>query len=193
MHHKLLIGHRLKQHLCARPSTLKTQAFRCFHSSQATKMIRLLRPLRDPLGTPLMVPHHQPEKRILDPWGAKDRRSSFWKIMVQICRANTHEMRVCWIFSSAWSQSGHAGGWGSPRLAKRSAVQHRLLMANQKKIYTARVPSFSKYASKAQTWCFQRKRHCMQTCCCMFQKYLASIYADQELLAVKPGHQPIPK
>jgi len=111
----------------------KTQAFRCFHNSQATKMIRLLRPLRYPLGTPLMVPHHQPEKRILDPWGAKDRRSSFWKIMVQICRANTHEMRVCWIFSSAWSQSGHAGGWGSPRLARRSAVQHQLLMDNQTK------------------------------------------------------------
>ena len=96
-------------------------------------MIRLLRPLREPLGTPLMMPHHQLEKRILDHWGAKDSRSSFCKIRVQICRANTHEMRMRWIFSSAWSQSGHAGGWGSPRLARRSAVQHQLLMDNQTK------------------------------------------------------------
>ena len=96
-------------------------------------MIRLLRPLREPLGTPLMMPHHQLEKRILDHWGGKDSRSSFCKIRVQICRANTHEMRMRWIFSSAWSQSGHAGGWGSPRLARQSAVQHQLLMDNQTK------------------------------------------------------------
>ena len=97
-----------------------TQAFWCFHNSQATRMIRVLRPLPLFFGTLLIVQHHQQEKLSLISWRARVSRSSLWKIKAQACLANTQEMRICWIFSSAWSQSGHAAGWGSLRLARRS-------------------------------------------------------------------------
>jgi hypothetical protein len=55
------------------------------------------------------------------------------KILNHNSRANTHEVRRCWIVSSSWSQSGQWLGWGRPLLASRSAVQHLFWMASQRK------------------------------------------------------------
>uniref|UniRef100_A0A0A9CF22 Uncharacterized protein n=1 Tax=Arundo donax TaxID=35708 RepID=A0A0A9CF22_ARUDO len=43
---------------------LKMQSFWCFHSSQAARMIRLLRPFLHCLSTPLIALHHQLEKEV---------------------------------------------------------------------------------------------------------------------------------
>jgi hypothetical protein len=51
----------------------------------------------------------------------------------QNCLAKKQEMRRCCIVSLSWSQRGHALGWGSPLLARRSAVQHLLCMTSQRK------------------------------------------------------------
>ena len=45
----------------------------------------------------------------------------------------TQLRRRCWAVSCSWWQSGQAAWWGRPCLARRSAVQMRCLMANQRK------------------------------------------------------------
>jgi hypothetical protein len=45
--------------------------------------------------------------------------------------------------SASWSHSGHLDGWSIPLLASRSAVQHLLWAASQRKIYTLVEPKFS--------------------------------------------------
>uniref|UniRef100_A0A0A9FQ45 Uncharacterized protein n=1 Tax=Arundo donax TaxID=35708 RepID=A0A0A9FQ45_ARUDO len=47
-------------------SLLKTQLFRCFHNSQAAKMIRLFRPFLHFLSTPRIALHHQLEEDVCD-------------------------------------------------------------------------------------------------------------------------------
>lgn len=45
-------------------------------------------------------------------WGGLRQKFSLRKIRNQTCWVKTQEMRVCWIGSSAWSQSGQVDGWG---------------------------------------------------------------------------------
>jgi hypothetical protein len=108
-----------------------THEFWCFQISEATRMIREFSPFRVSFGTPLIT-LHQLEKLVPNT-GATTARFSHCKQKNQTCREKTHESSKCWIVSSAWSQNGQAVGWGNPRLASQSAVQHLLLKANHKK------------------------------------------------------------
>ena len=55
------------------------------------------------------------------------------RTMLYTSLANTQDTRMWLMVSTSWSQREQAAWCGSPRLASRSEVQHRLLMANQMK------------------------------------------------------------
>jgi hypothetical protein len=59
-----------------------THELQCFHTSQATKIIRELRPFRSALGTDDIAFHHHLEKR--DDVDSGELRPKYWKIRAHI-------------------------------------------------------------------------------------------------------------
>jgi len=110
-----------------------TQALRCFQISHVTRMMREFRPLWRSFGTDFIVKLHQAEKLVVEVAGPAMTKFRCWDISDQHCRVNTQVRRRCLAVSCSWSQRGQAAWWGRPRLARRSAVQMRCLMANQRK------------------------------------------------------------
>ena len=100
------------------------------------------------LGTPLRALHHQLEKQLAVCCGAMVIRPHFWRISDQTCQEKTHNVRTCCIVSSAWSHKGQAARCGNRLLARRSTVQHQLLMASQtKNLHHAMEPRCCKFSS----------------------------------------------
>jgi hypothetical protein len=110
-----------------------TQELRFFQITQATKIIRESSPFLKLFSTFLILWHHQAENRVQPDCVAMASKPSLLRIKLQTCLAKTQETRICWMVSSAWSQRGHAVGWGRPLLANLSAVQTLFLIASHTK------------------------------------------------------------
>jgi hypothetical protein len=61
-----------------------THELRCFHTSQATRIIKELRPFHSALGTDDIAFHHHLEKRDVVGSGDRELRPKNWKIQAHI-------------------------------------------------------------------------------------------------------------
>ena len=114
-------------------SPSKTQAFLCFHRIQAPRIQRELNPFLCCFCTFFQDLLHQSAKETLLLLGVRWVRFKDCRTPNQNWRANTQDVRMCWIFSSFWSQRGQRSGWGRPLFCSLSAVQQRFRIANQTK------------------------------------------------------------
>ena len=108
-------------------------ALRCFQRIQAPRIMTVFSPFFLSFCNFLIALHHQSPKEISWGLGIRSCRPNTKNIWHQNSRAKTQVVRICWIFSSSWSQKGQWLGCGRPLLASLSAVQHLFLMANQMK------------------------------------------------------------
>ena len=81
-----------------------THEFRCFHTSQDTKMMNEFSPLSISLGAPLIAFFHQLEMWTFVVKGATTSKFSRCRIKNHTCRVKTHEMSNCWIVSPIQSK-----------------------------------------------------------------------------------------
>lgn len=109
-------------------SPLKTQRLRWFQMTQAPRMIKELRPFDSPLyvGPPgtATTPSHQTSKEEVARLGARCCKRTVFRIWNHTSREKMQETSR-WFRVSSWSHNGQRWGWGSPFLARRSAVQQR--------------------------------------------------------------------
>ena len=103
----------------------KTQALQCFHSHQATRATKELKPPLLSLGTLSTASLHQSCKTIALLSGSSGCKSICESTENQTCLEKTQATRRCCTVSSSWSQSGQYSGWSKPRRARRSAVQQQ--------------------------------------------------------------------
>jgi hypothetical protein len=92
--------------------------------------------LRIGLGVCCLATVHQAFRDASSNGGLQDIRSQD-SISCQICREKGKPMKRWWMVSASWSQSRHLGWCCRPRLASRSAVQHRSMLAIQWKNLTS--------------------------------------------------------
>lgn len=111
----------------------KTQALRCFRSSQDTTITKELKPPRSFPGKDLAACFHQELKELEELGGCTSVKLRLHSTWSQTSLASTQEVRRWYIVSSCCSQKGQANWCGRPCLDSWSDVQHRLLMANQMK------------------------------------------------------------
>jgi hypothetical protein len=124
-----------------------TQAFRCFQTSQATKMIKVLKPFLNSFGTFLTSP---------TPPSATNR-SSLCKTAAQTCleKDNTQETRIRWIVCSA---CGHIimGRWrtGQSSLSQFCPLSRSasLMRAKWKTDGSQSLPRSPDFFSRDQNW-----------------------------------------
>lgn len=94
-HHKLLVVDTV----CMTAWTLglapsNTHAFLSFHNSQATKIIKVLRPFLSSFDNLLIAQLHQPEKLDVSGRGAAAEMPTLCKTKAQICLENTQGTSV---------------------------------------------------------------------------------------------------
>jgi len=76
----------------------KTQAFLCFHRIQAPRIQRELNPFLCCFCSFFQDRLHQSAKETLLLLGVKWVRFKGWRTANQNCRANTQDVRMCWIY-----------------------------------------------------------------------------------------------
>ena len=116
-------------------AALNTQSLRCFHVIQGISSVAEASPLCIGLAVHCFALIHHSVK-LSSPSGTRQVRRRQERISNHTCLENEQPKNRCWIVSGSWSQSGQQGGCGSPRRARRSAVQQRPRLASQCKNFT---------------------------------------------------------
>ena len=99
-----------------------TQAFLCFQRIKAPSIHKELKPFLCCLGSLLSACFHQSGKLFTLLVGVNRLKFMGCKMAYQNCFAKTHEMRMCWMFSSSWSQRWHT------RIALGVVIKHILFV-----------------------------------------------------------------
>ncbi len=108
---------------------------------------------------------HQQHKQVEFWLGEMEISPNLWRISDHTCWEKTQVTRMWLMDSSAWSESIQVAGCGSPRLARRLAVQQWLLIGRHRKTCTTRAPSSPKVFCIVRIWLCQQRTH-MLVCTC---------------------------
>ena len=123
----------VRAHAISGAAPSKTHLLWWVHTVHAPRIMRELIPCIGMSLVALLTLSHQSRKESSVGWGERDCRLTCDKKRNQNSLVKTQRIRKWSIVSAAWSHKGQRSGWGRPRRAKRSTVQHLLWATNHRK------------------------------------------------------------